>query len=53
MERLVASMRGEGGQHLPSRRKWVMLGKQAKVFKRSPILTCMYGVIDATPPSPK
>ena len=24
-ERLVASMRGEGGQHL-ARRKWVMLG---------------------------
>ena len=52
MERLVASMRGEGGQHLP-RRKWVMLGQQAKVFKRSPVLTCMYGALDTTPPSPK
>jgi len=52
-ERLVASMRGEGGQQL-ARRKWVMLGQQAKVFfKRSPVLTCMYGALDTTPPPPK
>ena len=50
---MVASMRGEGGQHLV-RRKWVMLRQQAKVFfKRSPFLTCMYGVLDTTPPPPK
>ena len=49
-ERLVASMRGGGGQHL-ARRKWVMLGQQAKVlFKRSPVLTCMYGALNTTPP---
>ena len=49
-ERLVASMRGEGGQH-PVRRKWVMLGQQAKVFfRRSPALTYMYGALDTTPP---
>jgi len=52
-ERLVASMRGEGGQHLV-RRKWVMLGQQAKVFfRRSPALTYMYGALDTTPPPPK
>ena len=52
-ERLVASMRGEGGQH-PVRRKWVMLGQQAKVFfRRSPALTYMYGALDTTPPPPK
>ena len=52
MERLVASMRGEGRQHLP-RRRWIMLGQQAKVLKRTPVLTCMYGALDTTPPSPK
>ena len=53
-ERLVASMRGEGGgQHLV-RRKWVMLGQQAKIFfRRSPALTYMYGALDTTPPPPK
>ena len=52
-ERLVASMREEGGQHL-ARRNWVMLGQQAKVlFKRSPVLTCMYGALNTTPPPPK
>eukprot|EP00092_Neocalanus_flemingeri_P035335 GFUD01038445.1.p1 GENE.GFUD01038445.1~~GFUD01038445.1.p1 ORF type:complete len:321 (+),score=123.61 GFUD01038445.1:42-965(+) len=52
-ERLVASMRGEGGQQL-ARRKWVMLGQQAKLlFKRSPFLTCMYGALDTTQPPPK
>ena len=52
-ERLVASMRGEGGQQL-AKRKWVMLGQQAKLFfKRSPVLTCMYGALDTTPPPPK
>jgi len=52
-ERLVASMRGEGGQQL-ARRKWVLLGQQAKLFfKRSPFLTCMYGALDTTPPPPK
>ena len=46
-------MRGEGGQHLV-RRKWVMLGQQAKVFfRRSPALTYMYGALDTTPPPPK
>ena len=52
-ERLVASIRGEGGQHL-ARRKWVMLRQQAKVFfKRSPFLTCMYRALDTIPPPPK
>jgi len=52
-ERLVVSMRGEGGQQL-ARRKWVMLGQQAKVFfRKSPFLTCMYGALDTTPPPPK
>ena len=46
-ERLVASMRGEGGGQPLARRKCVMLGQQAKVFfKRSLVLTCMY----TTPP---
>ena len=26
VERMVASMRGKSGQHLPSRRNWVMHG---------------------------
>ena len=47
VERLVASMRGEGGGQPLARRKCVMLGQQAKVFfKRSLVLTCMY----TTPP---
>jgi len=53
-ERLVASMRGEGGGQQLVRRKWVMLGQQAKIFfKRSPALTYMYGALDTTPPPPK
>ena len=41
---------GGGGQPI-ARRKCVMLGQQAKVsFKRSLVLTCMYGVLDTTPP---
>jgi len=52
-ERLVASMGGECGQHLV-RRKWVILGKQVKIFfRRSPTLTYMYGALDTTPPPPK
>jgi len=52
-EKLVGSMRGGGGQTL-GRRKWVMLGQQAKVFfRRSPVLTYMYGALDTTPPPPK
>ena len=51
VERLVASMRGEGGGQPLARRKCVMLGQQAKVFfKRSLVLTCMYGALDTTPP---
>jgi len=52
-ERLIASMRGEGGQKLV-RRKWIMLGQQAKLrFKRSPFLTYMNGALDTIPPPPK
>ena len=52
-ERLVASMRGEGGQQL-ARRKWVLLGQQAKLFfRKSPFLTCMYGALDTTQPPPE
>ena len=51
VERLVASMRGEGAGQPLARRKCVMLGQQAKVFfKRSLVLTCMYGALDTTPP---
>ena len=51
VERLVASMRGEGGGQPLAKRKCVMLGQQAKVFfKRSLVLTCMYGALDTTPP---
>jgi len=52
-DRLVSSMCGEGGRKL-AKRKWVMLGQQAKLFfKRSPVLTYMFGALDTTPPPPK
>jgi len=56
-ERLIQCMRGslgEAGEANLTRRKWVLLGKQAKtMFRRSPYLTYMFGALDNAPPPPK
>jgi len=56
-ERLLQCMRGSisgDGAGVLTKKKWVLLGRQAKtLFRRSPCLTYMYGALDNAPPPPK
>lgn len=57
-DRLLQCMRGsisgDGAGGVLTKKKWVLLGRQAKtLFKRSPCLTYMFGALDNAPPPPK